>query len=111
MSDEYRKPGARRVGQVKEVTSLTNPNFGKVTEAMGLWGRSVAKAPELDHAVQEWQAQPGPALLHVKVAPMQLVIPPVVEFEPAAGMALYTARAVLQGRGGEVWEMVRENFI
>lgn len=25
MSDEYRKPGARRVGQVKEVTSLTNP--------------------------------------------------------------------------------------
>lgn len=25
MSDEFRKPGARRVGQVKEVTSLTNP--------------------------------------------------------------------------------------
>ncbi|WP_312222176.1 TrmH family RNA methyltransferase [Rhizobium rhizoryzae] len=25
MSDEYRKPSARRVGQVKEVTSLTNP--------------------------------------------------------------------------------------
>lgn len=25
MSDEFRKPGARRVGQVKEVTSLSNP--------------------------------------------------------------------------------------
>ncbi len=25
MTDEYRKPGARRVGQVKEVTSLANP--------------------------------------------------------------------------------------
>jgi hypothetical protein len=27
----------------------------------------------------------------------------------ASGMAVYTARAVLQGKGHDVWEMVKEN--
>ncbi|MDB5609269.1 MAG: transcriptional regulator, partial [Bradyrhizobium sp.] len=31
--------------------------------------------------------------------------------EPAIGMALYSARAILHGRGGDVWEMVKENFL
>jgi pyruvate dehydrogenase (quinone) len=56
-------------------------------------------------------AQPGPALLHVKVNPMQPVIPPFIEAKAAAGMALYASRAILHGSGGDVWEMVKENFI
>jgi pyruvate dehydrogenase (quinone) len=56
---------------------LKNPDFGKVAEAMGLWGRSVSKAGGLDEAIGAWLAQAaGPALLHVKVNPMQLVTPP-----------------------------------
>jgi pyruvate dehydrogenase (quinone) len=98
-------------GLLPTFTGLKNPNFGKVADAMGLWGRTVEKASELDQAVQDWLAQPGPALLHVKVAPMQLVMPPTIEAGAAAGMALYTMRAVLHGRSGEVWEMARENFI
>jgi pyruvate dehydrogenase (quinone) len=42
--------------------------------------------------------------------PMQLVMPPFVAVEPAIAMALYTTRAVLHGRAGDVWEMVKENF-
>lgn len=98
-------------GLLPTFTNLENPDFGKVADAMGLWGRTVSKAPELEHAVKDWLGESGPALLNVKVAPQQLVMPPVVEFEPAAGMALYTMRAVLHGRGGEIWEMVKENFI
>jgi pyruvate dehydrogenase (quinone) len=97
-------------GLLPTFTKLKNPNFGKVAEAMGLWGHTVDKASELDHAVQDWLAQPGPALLHVKVAPMQLVMPPFIAAESAVGMGLYSLRAVLHGRGGEVWEMARENF-
>ena len=63
-------------------TDLKNPDFGKVAEAMGLWGRTVTKAPELEHAIQEWLAQPGPALLNVKVAPQQLVMPPRSSLNP-----------------------------
>jgi len=93
-------------------TDLKNPDFGKVAEAMGLWGRCVSKAGELDEAIGEWLAQPGPALLDVKVNPMQLVMPPSPFVSPEAviGMAVYSARAVLRGKGHDVWEMVTENL-
>ncbi len=53
----------------------------------------------------------GPALLHVKVTPMQLVSPPspFISAESVIGMASYTAKAVLHGQGHDVWEMVVEN--
>jgi pyruvate dehydrogenase (quinone) len=73
--------------------------------------QTVSNASELETTVKDWLAQPGPALLHVHVNPMQLVMPPFMQVEPAIGMALYSARAVLHGRGGDVWEMVKENFL
>jgi pyruvate dehydrogenase (quinone) len=92
-------------------TDLKNPDFGKVAEAMGLWGCSVSKAGELEGAVEAWLAQPGPALLDVKVNPMQLVMPPSPFLRPEAvvGMAVYTAKAMLHGKGHDVWEMIVEN--
>jgi pyruvate dehydrogenase (quinone) len=57
-------------------TDLKNPQFGKVAAAMGLWGRDVSHAAELESAVQEWLSEPGPALLSVKVSPQELVLPP-----------------------------------
>jgi pyruvate dehydrogenase (quinone) len=97
-------------GMLDTFTHLKNPNFGEVADAMGLWGRTVKRAAELDEAVTEWLAQPGPALLHVIVNPMELVKPPFTELKPVIGMGIYSARAILHGRGGDVWEMVRENF-
>ncbi len=93
-------------------TDLTNPDFGKVAEAMGLWGRCVSKAGELDEAVGAWLAQPGPALLDVKVNPMQLVMPPSPFVSPEAviGMGVYSAKAMLHGKGHDVWEMIVENI-
>jgi pyruvate dehydrogenase (quinone) len=91
-------------------TGLENPEFGKVAAAMGLWGRDVRHAAELESAVQEWLSEPGPALLSVKVAPQELVMPPFTAPEAAYGMAMYSVRAVLHGQGGDVVEMVRENL-
>lgn len=92
-------------------TDLKNPDFGKVAEAMGLWGKTISKADQLEGAVEEWLAQPGPALLNVKVEPMELVLPPFTALGPTYGMALYSMKAVLHGKGGDVFEMVTENFI
>jgi len=92
-------------------TDLHNPDFGKVAEAMGLWGRTVLKADDLEGAVEQWLSQPGPALLNVKVEPMELVMPPFLAAGPAYGMAMYSAKAVLHGKGGDVFEMVTENFL
>ena len=97
-------------GMTPLYTELKNPDFGTVAQAVGMWGRHVDKASELEDAVRGWLAQPGPALLHVDVAPMQLVTPPFIAAEAALGMALYTARAVLHGKAGDVVEMIRENI-
>ena len=91
-------------------TELENPEFGKVAAAMGLWGRDVRRAADLESAVQEWLSEPGPALLSVKVAPQELVMPPFTAPEAAYGMAMYSVKAVLHGQGGEVFEMIRENL-
>jgi len=102
----------KAAGLVPVYTDLKNPNFGEVAKAMGLWGHMVSKAGELEDSVRTWLAQPGPAVLHVKVNPMQLVTPPspFVPPEAVVGMAVYTARAMLQGKGHDVWEMLVENI-
>ena len=80
--------------------------------AVGLRGRRVERADELEDAIQAWLAQSGPVLLHVKVKPMQLVTPPspFVSPEAVVGMAVYTAKAMLHGKGHDVWEMLIENI-
>jgi pyruvate dehydrogenase (quinone) len=102
----------KAAGLVPVYTDLRNPDFGEVAKAMGLWGHSVSKADDLEASVKTWLAQPGPALLHVKVKPMQLVMPPspLVSPEAVVGMAVYTARALLHGKGHDVWEMMVENI-
>jgi pyruvate dehydrogenase (quinone) len=91
-------------------TELENPDFGAVAQAVGMWGSTVTDPAGLEAAVQEWLAQPGPALLNVKVAPMELVMPPFTAIGPAYGMALYSVKAVLHGKAGDVFEMIGENL-
>ena len=102
----------KAAGLMPVYTDLKNPDFGEVAKAMGLWGHSVSKAGNLAASIQTWLAQPGPALLHVKVKPMQLVMPPspFVSPEAVVGMAVYSARAMLHGKGHDVWEMIVENI-
>jgi pyruvate dehydrogenase (quinone) len=101
----------KSAGLVPMYTDLQNPDFGEVAKAMGFWGKSVAKAGDLEESVKTWLAQPGPALLDVKVNPMQLVMPPspFVSPEAVVGMGVYTAKAILEGKGRDVWEMMVEN--
>jgi pyruvate dehydrogenase (quinone) len=97
-------------GMLDTFTHLKNPDFGKVAEAIGLWGKTISKASELEVAIDEWLSQPGAALLNVIVNPLELVKPPFTELKPVIGMALYSTRAILNGRGADVLEMIRENF-
>jgi pyruvate dehydrogenase (quinone) len=41
---------------------------------------------------------------------MTLVMPPAIEFGPAYGMVLYSARAVLGGQAHDLIEMIKENL-
>jgi pyruvate dehydrogenase (quinone) len=97
-------------GLLNAYTDLVNPDFSRVAEAIGFHARRVEKAADLDSAVKDWLAQPGPALLDVVTSRMELVMPPFVGAEQAFGTALYSAKAMLGGRAGDVWDLVTENL-
>ncbi len=102
----------KAAGLIPVYTDLENPDFGTIAEAVGLWGKTVTKAGELNEAIVTWLAQPGPALLHVKVNPLLLVQPPspFVSPEAVVGMGVYAAKAMLHGKGKDVWEMIIDNI-
>ena len=93
-------------GLLDAYTDLHNPDFAKVAEAMGLWGQRVERPEDIEGAVQAWLAGPGPALLDVLTDRYELVMPPAATAEQVFGMALYSAKAILAGRGEEVAELV-----
>jgi hypothetical protein len=65
-----------------------------------------ADEADLDAAVRECPAQPGPALLDVVTDPMELVMPAHIDAKEVFGMTLYSAKAILSGRAGDVLELV-----
>jgi pyruvate dehydrogenase (quinone) len=93
-------------GLLDVYTDLHNPDFAKLAEAIGFWGRRIERPEELEGAVQDWLAQPGPALLDVRTDRYELVMPPVATAEQVFGMALYSAKAILAGRAEEVADLI-----
>jgi pyruvate dehydrogenase (quinone) len=94
-------------GLIESFTELHNPDFADVARAIGFWSRRVEKAADLDGAVRQWLAEPGPALLDVVTDRFELVMPPKIEFKQVFGTALYSAKAVFSGKGDEVFELIR----
>jgi pyruvate dehydrogenase (quinone) len=97
-------------GLLDSYTNLENPDFARVAQAIGFEARRVERAQDLEAAVRDWLAAPGPALLDVVTDRMELVIPPKIEAAQLFGTALYSAKAILSGRAGDVWELVTDNF-
>jgi pyruvate dehydrogenase (quinone) len=94
-------------GLLESFTELQNPDFAEVARAIGFWSRRVEKSSEIGAAVRDWLAEPGPALLDVVTDRFELVMPPKVEAAHVFGTALYSAKAILSGKGGDVYELVR----
>lgn len=97
-------------GLLDAYTDLKNPDFARVAEAIGIYGQRVEAPAQLDEAVQAWLAHPGPALLDVTTDRFELVMPPTVEMKQVLGTALYSAKAVLSGRGQDVIDLVKDNL-
>ena len=74
-------------GYLTDGTDLHNPDFAAIANAAGIKGIRVEKASELDGALQEMLAHPGPALLDVVTAKQELAMPPQIKFEQAKASA------------------------
>ena len=66
-------------GILDAYTKLKNPDFAKLAEVIGFGGWRVEHNQDLEGAVREFLAHPGPALLDVLVNGMELVMPPAVD--------------------------------
>ena len=95
-------------GLLDAYTNLENPDFARVAQAIGFHAQRVERAEELEAAVSDWIAAPGPALLDVVTDRMELVMPPKIELAEIFGTALYSAKAVLAGRAEDVWELMTD---
>ncbi|MGW8176360.1 MAG: thiamine pyrophosphate-dependent enzyme [Stenotrophomonas sp.] len=98
-------------GLLDNYTDLKNPDFGRLAEVIGFYGRTVTRSEDLEEAVQDFLAQRGPALLDVHTSRAELVMPPQIEAKQVAGTALYAAKAVLNGRFDDVKHLLVDNFL
>ncbi len=77
-----------QVGLPEFGTVLHNPDFARVAEAIGLRGIRVTDPRDVDAAVAETLAHPGPVLLDVVTNPDEIALPPKPTFEQGWGFAI-----------------------
>ena len=99
----------KAAGIVNFGTELENPNFAAVAQAMGMFGRRVEQPGDLDAALRDAYAHPGPAVIDVVTARQELSIPPAITVEQAKGFSLYAIRTILAGRADELLDLVSTN--
>ncbi|MFF9194459.1 thiamine pyrophosphate-dependent enzyme [Streptomyces sp. NPDC014779] len=87
---EQEQAGLREFGTV-----LDNPDFAAVAEALGLTGVRVTAPGDLDEAVREALARPGPVLLDVLTNPAEVAVPGRPTVSQGWGFALAKIREIL----------------
>jgi len=90
---------------------LKNPNFAAVANAMGIKGFRVERPQELEAAVRDAFAHPGPALVDVVSARQELIMPPATTLDEAHKFGVFMLKAVLDGRGGQLIDLARRNLV
>jgi pyruvate dehydrogenase (quinone) len=100
----------KAVGIVSFGTDLVNPDFAKLADASGIFGRNVDDPEDLEESVRAALAHPGPALVSVKVAKNELSFPPTIDFEQAKGFGIYLVKAMLSGKGDEILDLAQTNL-
>lgn len=100
----------KAAGLLETGVELVNPDFAAMARGAGAFALRVEDPGALEDAVRSVLAHPGPALLDVVVNRQELTMPPKLTLEQMKGFSLYTARAVMNGRGDAVMELVRTNL-
>ncbi len=101
----------KAAGYLTEGTDLHNPDFAAVANAAGIKGIRVEKSEDLDSALREAFAHNGPVIVDVVTAKQELSMPPKINFEQAKGFSLYMMKAIINGRGDEVIELAKTNWL
>ncbi|WP_027966023.1 ubiquinone-dependent pyruvate dehydrogenase [Halomonas halocynthiae] len=101
----------KAAGYIDETTDIPEVDFAKVGEALGIKGIRITSSSAIDDALNEAFAHDGPAIVDVRTAKQELSMPPSIGLEQARGFSLYMLRAVMNGRGDEVLDLAKTNWL
>jgi pyruvate dehydrogenase (quinone) len=98
-------------GFLETGTDLLNPDFAAMARAAGVHAIRVEDPGELEGAIKDILAHPGPALLDAVVAKQELAMPPTIEPAQVRGFGLWALQAVMNGRGDALIDLARTNLL
>ncbi len=88
-----------QVGLPEHGTALANPDFAAVARAVGLHGVRVTDPQDVDDAVRDALAHPGPVLLDVVTNPDEVALPPKPTLTQGWGFAIAKSKEFLESHG------------
>jgi pyruvate dehydrogenase (quinone) len=97
-------------GYLESGTDLVATDFAAIARGAGIYGARIELSENIEPALREAFAHPGPAVIDVVTAKHELALPPKIQWAQAKGFSLYMLRAVLNGRGDEVVELATTNL-
>jgi pyruvate dehydrogenase (quinone) len=97
-------------GYLDTNVDLSKTDFAQIAKGAGIFSIRVEDSEELPGALKEAFAHQGPALVDVVTSKHELAMPPTIELSQAKGFSLYMLRAILNGRGDEIVELVKTNL-
>ena len=97
-------------GMLEYNTELKNPNFATMAEAVGIRGFRVDDPLQLGAALKDAFNYSGPALIDVNVNRNELIMPPSVNMAQVKGFSLYMLKAIINGKGTEILDLVKTNL-
>ena len=100
----------KAAGILENATSLKNPNFARMADAVGIKGIRVEQPSQLRAAIEEALRTPGPVLIDVIVSRMELSMPPHISADQVGGFGLFAVKAVISGKGSEIVDLAKTNW-
>jgi len=100
----------KAAGMLDFATDLLNPDFAKMAEAAGVLGLKADVPEQVRPMLALALSHPGPALVEVVVDRQELALPPSIKLDQVKGFSLFMMKAVINGRGSEVIDLLKTNL-
>jgi pyruvate dehydrogenase (quinone) len=100
----------KAAGMLDFATDLLNPDFAKMAEAAGVLGLKADVPEQVRPMLAQALRHPGPALVEVVVDRQELALPPSIKLDQVKGFSLFMMKAVINGRGSEVIDLLKTNL-
>ncbi|HJE23121.1 MAG TPA: ubiquinone-dependent pyruvate dehydrogenase [Methylorubrum populi] len=101
----------KAAGYLETGVTLENPDFAAMARAIGIHAHRVEDPGDLNGAITDVLAHPGPALLDVVTNRQELAMPPKLQAEQVKGFSLYALQAVMNGRGDAILDLAKTNLL